>query len=388
MVGLSFLEKLEMQNRRYKTAEKQGEFSMKVTCLIEDTCKDSTFNEAICSEGISVEDIRKKITCGNEGVCDEESICSKGIGKESICGKESNSGIETICGKDSGKENRGAGLLCEHGLSLYIETTNHKILFDTGRSGVFADNAEKLGIDLDEVDIAVISHGHYDHGNGLSRFLAVNHHAPVYINRRAFGGYYSQKGRFIGIDPAPRENRQLIFTDDECRIDDELFLCTCNGRERTFPSMTDGLTEECNDGSRRPDLFLHEQYLIITEKKSGEDPEKGDGKDCWNDNPKENRTDSGKENDKKVVFSACSHKGVLNIVSWLKPDVFVGGFHFFHEDVQDGANKTLDQAAGFLNAQPCVYYTGHCTGTPQYAYLKKRMGDRLHGLSTGCSFKL
>ena len=388
MVGLSFLEKLEMQNRKYKTAEKQGEFSMKVTCLIEDTCKDS------------------------------------------------NSGIETICGKDSGKENRGAGLLCEHGLSLYIETTNHKILFDTGRSGVFADNAEKLGIDLDEVDIAVISHGHYDHGNGLSRFLAVNHHAPVYINRRAFGGYYSQKGRFIGIDPAPRENRQLIFTDDECRIDDELFLCTCNGRERTFPSMTDGLTEECNDGSRRPDLFLHEQYLIITEKKSGEDPEKGDGKDCWqdpakgdgksrwkgipkdegkdcweasakgvekgcwknnaisdekrcwNDNPKENRTDSGKGNDKKVVFSACSHKGVLNIVSWLKPDVFVGGFHFFHEDVQDGANKTLDQVAGFLNAQPCVYYTGHCTGTPQYAYLKKRMGDRLHGLSTGCSFKL
>lgn len=348
MVGLSFLEKLEMQNRKYKTAEKQGEFSMKVTCLIEDTCK------------------------------------------------ESNSGIETICGKDTGKENRGAGLLCEHGLSLYIETTNHKILFDTGRSGVFADNAEKLGIDLDEVDIAVISHGHYDHGNGLSRFLAVNHHAPVYINRRAFGGYYSQKGRFIGIDPAPRENRQLIFTDDECRIDDELFLCTCNGRERTFPSMTDGLTEECNDGSRRPDLFLHEQYLIITEKKSGEDPEKGcwknnaisDEKRCWNDNPKENRTDSGKGNDKKVVFSACSHKGVLNIVSWLKPDVFVGGFHFFHEDVQDGANKTLDQAAGFLNAQPCVYYTGHCTGTPQYAYLKKRMGDRLHGLSTGCSFKL
>ncbi len=72
MVGLSFLEKLEMQNRRYKTAEKQGEFSMKVTCLIEDTCKDSTFNEAICSEGISVEDIRKKITCGNEGVQGEQ----------------------------------------------------------------------------------------------------------------------------------------------------------------------------------------------------------------------------------------------------------------------------------------------------------------------------
>ena len=39
-------------------------------------------------------------------------------------------------------------LAAEHGLSLYIETGSHNILFDTGQTGAFADNAEKMGVDL------------------------------------------------------------------------------------------------------------------------------------------------------------------------------------------------------------------------------------------------
>ena len=59
----------------------------------------------------------------------------------------------------------------EHGLSLYIETNALKILFDVGASELFLKNAEKLGVNITDVDFLVISHGHYDHGGGLKIFF-------------------------------------------------------------------------------------------------------------------------------------------------------------------------------------------------------------------------
>ena len=79
----------------------------------------------------------------------------------------------------------------EHGLSLYIEAKKHKILFDMGQTTLFLENAGKLGIDLSQVDVAILSHGHYDHGGGLEKFLEINKKAYVYVNQYAFDAYYN-----------------------------------------------------------------------------------------------------------------------------------------------------------------------------------------------------
>ena len=84
----------------------------------------------------------------------------------------------------------GPGCIAEHGLSIYIETQGRRILFDTGASGLFVQNAEKLGVDLGRVDDVVISHGHYDHTGGVPAFCDCNKTAPIYIHKNAFHETY------------------------------------------------------------------------------------------------------------------------------------------------------------------------------------------------------
>lgn len=73
----------------------------------------------------------------------------------------------------------------EHGLSLYIETDEQRILFDVGASPLFVENAKIMGVDLAKIDSVVISHGHNDHGGGIEAFLRENSNALVYIQRHA-----------------------------------------------------------------------------------------------------------------------------------------------------------------------------------------------------------
>ena len=240
-------------------------------------------------------------------------------------------------------------LSAEHGLSLYIETEEKKILFDMGQTELFYENAQKLGIDLSAVDIAVISHGHYDHGGGLGKFLEINKTAPVYISRYAFEPHYNGTEKYIGLDTSLQNNSRLIFTADEQLIGKNLTLFSCNGREQRFNLGCFGLNM-IENGELVPDDFRHEQYMLIEEQ------------------------------GKKVLISGCSHKGIMDIVSWSEPDVLVGGFHFSKLPL----DEKLAEYAGILNSHRTEYYTCHCTGVMQYEFMKKYM-DRLFYLSCGKS---
>lgn len=243
-------------------------------------------------------------------------------------------------------------LQAEHGLSLYIETDRHKILFDMGQTTAFAENAAKLGVDLSQVDIAVLSHGHYDHGGGLWRFLEINSKAPVYLSRHAFMPHYNGAEKYIGLAKELQESDRLIFTEDMMEIDRGLELFSCNQKMRPFAFGSFGLGM-MEKGKMLPDDFRHEQYLLI------------------------------QEGGKKVLFSGCSHKGILNIMSWFEPDVLIGGFHFVKLDPARAGREELSQAADILKRYPAGYYTGHCTGVEQYEFLKEIMGEQLKYMSTG-----
>lgn len=235
----------------------------------------------------------------------------------------------------------------EHGLSLYIETNGQKILFDMGQTDLFAENAEKLGIHLADVDIAILSHGHYDHGGGLKKFLEINQKAPVYLSRYAFGAHFHGTEKYIGLDTSLMGNERLVYTDAVVSLGEDLTLYSCNSLERPFLVGSFGLYT-MQQGEFLPEDFLHEQYLLI------------------------------EENGKKALISGCSHKGILNIVKWFAPDVLIGGFHFSKLPL----DETLAGYAEYLDSFRTVFYTCHCTGTAQFEFMRTRM-KRLFYLSAG-----
>lgn len=235
--------------------------------------------------------------------------------------------------------------ICEHGLSLFIEHEGLKILFDMGQTDLFYENAQKLGINLEKIDFAVLSHGHYDHGGGLKKFLEINKTAPVYISRHAFEPHYNGTEKYIGLDVSLKENERLIFTDDEFKISENISLFSCNTKERKHDLGSFGLNMKIN-GQFLPDDFRHEQYLLI------------------------------EENGRKVLVSGCSHKGVMDITEWFMPDVLIGGFHYSKLEPGD----KLKEYAKYLDEFNTEFYTCHCTGTLQYEFMKKYM-KKLHYIS-------
>jgi 7,8-dihydropterin-6-yl-methyl-4-(beta-D-ribofuranosyl)aminobenzene 5'-phosphate synthase len=97
-------------------------------------------------------------------------------------------GIRVLSENTSVSEDLGS----EHGLSLYIETKEHKILFDTGQAACFRKR-EKNGDRSFEVDLVFLSHGHYDHGGGLKTFSG-QRQGEVYLRRQAFEPHYADRG--------------------------------------------------------------------------------------------------------------------------------------------------------------------------------------------------
>ena len=260
----------------------------------------------------------------------------------------------------------GAGLKGEWGLSFYIEYKGKTVLLDAGLSPLFAVNAEKMGLDLNNVDFAVLSHAHDDHANGLERFFELNNHALLYVAEGCAENCYDRDGVFFKYAGIPRgimsrHADRILKADTDTMIAEGIRLLghTTPGLEKL------GLMEKMylKQGFLRyiPDDFRHEHSLVF---------EMDDG---------------------IVIFNSCSHAGadnIINEVSKVYPDkkviAMIGGFHLFNKS--DGYvrafAKRLD-AAGALHI-----YTGHCTGQKAWDILHDELGDKVHELMTGLVFEI
>lgn len=120
-----------------------------------------------------------------------------------------------------------SGCVCEHGLSLYIETKKHKLLIDTGATEAFTGNARKLGVNLKQVDLLILSHGHYDHSGGILSFAKINPDAKIIMQETAKEDYYHKNGnmeKYIGIDKRICELPQVEYITGDKEIDEEIFI--------------------------------------------------------------------------------------------------------------------------------------------------------------------
>jgi 7,8-dihydropterin-6-yl-methyl-4-(beta-D-ribofuranosyl)aminobenzene 5'-phosphate synthase len=263
-------------------------------------------------------------------------------------------------------ESQQKGLKSAHGLSLYIEFNGAKILFDVGPGKQFIKNAEKLGIDLAQVDYLVLSHGHFDHGTRINRFLEINSKATVYLSSHAFEGHYKKIGKIhipIGI-PSIKQEERVIFVDNNIEIIKGLKLYT---EVNSIPQIIgDQSLEKKIDGEYLIDDFNHEIYMVL------------------------------EENTNTVLFSGCSHKGIENIIDTLeqlnqKPfTAVVGGFHFSHYDEQNKDQTTYlkDLSNKLKNKDSVQYYTGHCTGAKAYAVMEQVLTKQLKRVKSGVIFEV
>lgn len=257
---------------------------------------------------------------------------------------------------------------CAHGLSLYIETGERKLLLDMGPDGKFVENAKTLGIDLAEVDTAFLSHGHYDHTGGLAAFCEVNSKAKIYVEKDAFGEYYTEREGervYAGIDPEFRRYLDRIaFTNGRTQLDPTVTIFSDVRGDRYHIPMNDGMLE-LRKGIFMQDDFRHEQNLIVT------------------------------EGSKRVLFTGCAHRGIVNILQRAEeilgrtPDAVVGGFHLYNPLSGELPEESLiDGIAGEFSKRTCLCATGHCTGIAGHRVLHNALGDRCKYLFCGKTIEI
>ena len=229
----------------------------------------------------------------------------------------------------------------EHGLSYYIEH-DVNILFDTGHSDVFLQNAKKLNIDIDQVDTVVLSHGHWDHGDGL-RYVSNKKlicHPDVFQKRYRKNGDLpaGRQGENIGLELQRNELNDkfdIISTRKPYPVSENIIFLGEIPRLNSFEAKTTSFALENNID----DFIIDDSGLVI------------------------------KIDDEIIIISGCAHSGICNMIEYAKSitginkiRAVIGGFHLKYN------NQQTRETIKYLKSQDIAeMYPSHCTELPALA---------------------
>ena len=256
-------------------------------------------------------------------------------------------------------------LQSEHGLSLYIEYGECKVLCDMGYTAGFMANAERLGIDLSQVDLGVVTHAHNDHTGGLPDFLDKFSQVEVFHAEQMFGGRYFSTRRGVKRDLSPDFERlgkwgsRLRSIMGSTWLRSGVALVDCSGNPSANLYGNSFLYKEFCNGEIVKDDFRHEMALVF--KLSGG----------------------------LVIVSSCSHNGVANIIRKCceftgesSVIAFIGGFHIVDSDYLDDEVSSLVQDVD-KECRSVRFYTGHCTNPKAFEKLRSECSCFLDLFRTG-----
>jgi 7,8-dihydropterin-6-yl-methyl-4-(beta-D-ribofuranosyl)aminobenzene 5'-phosphate synthase len=270
------------------------------------------------------------------------------------------------------KELSGSCLCCAAwGLSLVIRVqaggVAHTLLFDAGPEAyAFERNSKRLGVRLADVGCVALSHGHFDHAGGMPRALTLITEAnggravPVHVNpgmfvERAFARPDGTRLP-LGRVPSPEELQHAggeVVSSGEPRLvcGDMVYLSGEIPRRTTYERGLPAQIRRGEDGEWVPDpLVLDERFLAVHVEDRG-----------------------------VVVFSACSHAGIVNVLMHaaetfdpLPLHGVMGGLHLAGKTQESWIDDTIRDLRPFGLAR---LVPGHCTGWRALSALTRAFGD-------------
>lgn len=237
--------------------------------------------------------------------------------------------------------------LGEPALSILLEEDDKTILFDTGYSGVFTENADRLGIHaLENLDAVVLSHGHNDHTGGLP-FLWEKYDlsaaeltaCPGVFAKREYEGL--QVGSPVTQEECEAHGLSVHLSRTPVKLTDRLTFLGELPRVMPFESVLPiGMVTE--NGTVKEDYVTDDSALVY------------------------------RGQDGLFIITGCSHSGICNIISYAKSlpgneglpvTGVIGGFHLMKNDVQlkETVKFLKENVKGTLYPCHCVsLYAKHC----------------------------